>query len=72
MYLAVDQYGNKTILKDKKYSTLKDVFCCGSIRRMYVDNIKTKASRHCGYVLGHGKKNDSLWIDLYELKPINS
>jgi hypothetical protein len=72
MYLAIDQYGNKTILKDKKYSTLKEVFYCGSIRKMFIDNIKTKASRHTGYVLGQGKGNASLWVDLYELKPINT
>lgn len=72
MYLAIDQYGNKTLLKDKKYSTLKETFFCGSIKKAYVDNIKTGKTRHVGYVLGQGAGNGSLWIDLFELKPINT
>lgn len=70
MYIAIDQYGNKTILKDKKYSTLKDKFYCGNIQKMYIDS-KDNTIRHIGYILGQGRGNNPLWIELFKMIPLD-
>ncbi len=71
MYLAIDQHGQKTIIPDYKRKTLKEKFFCGQIKKMYIDNTKTGKSRHCGFVLGQGKGNISLWISIFKCTPIN-
>ena len=68
MYIGIDQYGNKEILPDKKYKTLKEIYYCGSIRKMYRDI--NGQPKHIGYVLGQGKDNISLWVEIFKITPI--
>jgi len=75
MYLAIDQYGNKTILPDKKYKTLREKFYCSKyakVSRMYRDTKDPLKPRHVGYVLGQGHNNNCLWVDLFRLEPLES
>lgn len=66
MYLAVDQFNNKTILENIKYKTLKSVFYCGSIKKMYVDTKRGEVAQ-VGFVLGQGRGNQSLWVKIFKL-----
>ncbi len=64
MYLAIDQYNNKTIIKDCKIKTLLEKFGYNSAKPMYRDfNGK---SQKVGYVLTC-KSESALWIELFEL-----
>lgn len=69
MYLAIDQYGDKTILADVKRKTIKEKFYAGRIQKMYRD-AKEGQARHVGYVLGQGHGNTPLWIELFRLEPL--
>ena len=73
MYLAIDQYGNKTIIPNIKYSTLKEKFGVSenpNIQKTWVD-IKGGGRKHAGYLVGQGKNNISLWLDIFKLTPID-
>ena len=66
-YLAIDQYGQTTLLKDKTYKEIRNNYYCGRIKPMYIDT--TKGVKKVGYVLGQGQGNTSLWVTIEKLSP---
>lgn len=74
MFMGIDQYGqHHHAIPNLKYSTLRDRFCCGSIRKLYADvqDGNEQQTKHVGYVLGQGRGNASLWVTFYNVTPIN-
>lgn len=69
MYLAIDQFGGKTILEDIKHKTLKQKFFCGRIEKMYIDS-KEGDTYQTGFILGQGRGYEPLWISVYHIKPL--
>lgn len=70
MFLTVDQFGNKTILKDIKHKTLRERFCAGKIVGMFCDSVGGGKTYQTGFVIGQGHGNSSLWLTVYELTPM--
>jgi len=68
LYLAIDQYGKKTLLNSITYKNLKKVFFAGSIHLMYQDD-KNGNSHKVGYILGQGAGYESLWLTIYTVTP---
>jgi len=66
-YLAIDQYGHKTLLPDKKRKTLIDTF--GLSKSPRVSPMYVSDRQQCGYVIGQGKDYIDLWLTIYKLEP---
>lgn len=66
MFLAINQYGDKYILPDKKIKTLLNMVDYTSATPMFRDT-KDNKSFKAGYILTH-KGYNPLWFDIYELK----
>lgn len=65
-YLAIDQFGTKTIIDNIKYKTLRETFYCGRIQKMYIDT-KGGKSKQSGFVLGQGHNSEPLWLTVLKL-----
>lgn len=63
-YLAIDQYGEKILLKDHPRKELMDYLGATHADKMYVD-IEGKLN-HIGYVIRRH------WFDVFKLSPLNN
>jgi len=62
MFLAIDQFGEKYLLKSKyPRKELEKIFCTKNIKKIYIDD-KLGNSFHTGYFL------NGLWLNLYKLE----
>ncbi len=62
MFLAIDQFGEKYLLKTKyPRKELEKIFCTKNIKKIYIDDKKGN-SFHTRYFL------KGLWLNLYKLQ----
>jgi len=64
-FMAVDQYGHTFHGLKNPRKDLCEKLGRKHVGKMYRDR-KDGTSRHCGYVIA------SLWLEIFEVKPINS
>jgi len=66
MFLAIDQFGEKYLLKTKyPRKELEKIFCTKNIKKIYIDDKKGN-SFHTGYFL------KGLWLNLYKLQSLKN